>query len=159
MAGRICPSRSATAGAGAVRRRRRGFSLVESLVAVSILGAAVLAVSVAITTAQQVAFEGQKRMLAAIAADDMLSELATLEYRDRPDWDGVLQEVGALQTIDGEAYPEAYWAVGRQVTVTEVVIDDDGLGIPIRGQEIVVTIIDSMGVIGTVEAFMPEPSS
>ncbi len=141
-----------------VGRRSGGFSLIESLIAVTILGTVVLAVSVAVTTAQQVAFEGQKRMLAAIAADDILNELVTLDYAVLPTWDGTIQGMGEMTTIDGEAYPEAYWAVGREISVTDEDVYDEGLEVTVRGRRIVVAVTDEFGVIGTVETWVAEPS-
>src|SRR5215210_8122673 len=67
--------RQRVGGAGALsfsagHDRGRGFTLLESLVAVTILGAVVLAATSAVTAAQKISFEGQKRLLGAIGAND-----------------------------------------------------------------------------------------
>ncbi|MBL0927255.1 MAG: prepilin-type N-terminal cleavage/methylation domain-containing protein [Phycisphaerales bacterium] len=136
---------------------RRGFTLLEALMAATTLGVIVLAVASAISAAQKVGFEGQKRTLAAIAVNDLLSELSTLPYNQLPAKDGMLQPPGEMRSLDGAAYPRAFWAVGRSVTVRSETLTDPSLGVPVRGVRITVEARDDGAALARAELFVPEP--
>lgn len=140
-------------------RGRCGFTLIEALVASTVLGVVVLAVLSSVSAAHTMSFEGQKRVLAAMAADDLLLELSTLEYADLLLRDGTEQSVGAMSTLDGEAYPDTFWAIGRSVTVVETTVQEEALGVSIRGALVTVTAQDENAVLVTLQAFIPEPAS
>lgn len=135
----------------------RGFSLIESLVASAILGVVVLAVAAAMSSAQTMAFEGQKRLLAAMAADDLMVELATLSYDDVRVRGAVDEPIGAMATLDGEAYGTAFWAIGRRTTVVPEAIDD-GFGGMIPGVLVEVETYDEHAALATVQLFVAEPT-
>lgn len=141
------------------RTRRRGFTLLENLMAAAVLGVIVLAVGLAVSAAQKASQEGQKTVLGAMAADDLMSELRAVEYADLPDYDGVVQGVGAMRTLTGDAYPDTYWALGRSVIVENARYQDEGLGAMINGRRIVVAAFDENRVLVELESFVPEPSS
>lgn len=144
---------------GVQRRARRvaGFTLIESLVATTLLGVIVIAVIAAVASAQRLSFEGQKQILAALAANDLLTELATLPFSDLAAKDGMTQAIGALETLDGETYPEVFWPLGRTVSVQEELVTEPDLGIQIRGLRITVSASDDARTLATIEAFIPEP--
>ena len=138
---------------------RRGFSLLENLMAAAVLGIIVLAVGLAVQAAQKASLEGQKTVLGAMAADDMMSALRALEYAQLPIYDGVVQDVGEMQTLDGDDYPETYWALGRSVMVENTKYSEGGLGAEINGRRIVVAAFDENRVLVELECFVPEPAS
>jgi len=140
-------------------RTRRAFTLMESLVAMTILAATVLAVGSAISAANQQSLEGQKQILGAMAADDLLSELCAVPYEDVPGYDGLDQGVGQLATLEGEAYPDTYWLIGRTVTAEETMIDVGDLGVQVRGMLVTVFAYDENRTLSSIQAFIPEPAT
>lgn len=138
-------------------RTRRGFTLLEALFASVVLGISVLAVISAITTAQQIAFDGQKRVLAAIAANDYLAELTTIPYSELPFHDNTFHPIGEMTTLDGAQYPESFWALSRSVTVTNTTLYDPEFGAAIDGLQLVVTCDDELHEYARLERFIPDP--
>lgn len=141
-------------GAGA----RRGFTLLENLMAAVVLGIVVLAVGLAASSAQKAAFEGQKMVLASMAADDLMSELQAVNYTALPTYDGLNQPVGAIATLAGDTYPSTYWPIGRRVSITDTQYQEPGLGAKVNGRSIVITIFDDSRDVTSLDAFVPEPA-
>lgn len=150
---------------GALPRRRNpsrpggrvGFSLLESLLAVTVLGIVVIAVISAVSTSHKLAHEGRKAMLGSMAVDDLLLELITLSYDDLKLKNGASESAGEMNTLDGTPYPDTFWAVGRTVSVTESTISD--AGVQIKGLSVVVTALDDLNVtLAQAETFVPEPT-
>ncbi len=139
-------------------RSRSAFTLLEALMASTVLTIIVLAIASSITTAQQMAFEGQKRMLAAMVVDDLMTELLTLPYDDIRPYHGMREPLGAMETIDGDVYPDAYWSIGRDVSVRETIVYDEGTDTQVRGLQIEVSARDEAVVLASVEMFLPEPA-
>lgn len=137
----------------------RGFTLLESLVATTLIGIIVIAVISSVTAAQQVAFEGQKLILSSMAADDLMLEIITLPYEEIVLRDGLTQAPGAMVSLDGQAYPDTFWAIGRSVTVEQHTITDASLGVKIEGLRITVTAQDEFRALATLETFVAEPAS
>lgn len=138
---------------------RRGFSLIEALVASVILAIVVLAVGSAVATGRQLSIEGQKTILAAMAADDLMGELVTVAYDDLDSHDGMDQPEGAMETLDGELYPERFWMIGRNADIVEEIVDIEGMGVKVRGKTITVTAYDEHRVLAVLQTFVPEPAS
>jgi len=139
------------------RRRRRGFTLLESMMAATVLGVVVLAVISAVTTAQRLSFEGQKRLLATMAADDFMIELSTVPYHELKTMSQSVQDVGAMTTFDGAAYPGSFWAIGRRVEVEPETVTDPGIGVSINGVRVTVTAFDAGADLVHLTMFVPEP--
>ena len=125
---RIVQLDTLTDGAIAVRRaNRRGFTLLESLIAMVILAATVLAVGSAINASSQQSIEGQKQILAAMAADDLLAELSALPYADLINHHGLDPRepesrtflYGQIETVllGGEDDPESVIDTSKKGTV------------------------------------------
>ncbi len=140
-------------------RPRRGFTLIENLMAAVVLGVVVLAVGLAVSASQKASFEGQKAILASMAADDLMSELRAVAYDDLPLHDGLFQAVGEITTLAGAAYPETYWPIGRRVSVADAQIQEEGLGAYVDGRLVTVTVFDEVRDIISLETFFPEPAS
>lgn len=140
-----------------VGRVRRGFTLAEALIASAVLAVIVIAVAASVSTSQKLAWESRKRMLATFAADGLLSELMTLDYYDIRSRDGQEEAIGSLETIDGVAYPEAYWALGRSLTVEDTTVVEGGSAIAIAGIEVRVAVFDEQRELSVLTAFVAEP--
>ncbi len=138
---------------------RRGFSLLEALIASVILAIAVLAVGAAVSAGRAQAQESEKVILATIAADDFLSELTTESYAGLDAYDGMVQPIGAMMTVDGASYPDTFWLVGRSVTVAEQDIATGEAGVTVRGKRVVVSAFDDMRTLAQLETFIPEPAA
>ena len=138
---------------------RRAFTLIEAMVAVSVLSLSVLALSSAVAAGQQASLEGQKMVLGSLAVADMLSELATVPYNTLTSYHGRTSNPGQMQTIDGVSYPSTYWAIGRQVSVVSTRFNDPGMGVEFGGLTITVRAVDAEGrTVASVERFVPEPA-
>lgn len=127
--------------------------------AAALMSMVVLAVASGITTAQQVSYEGQKRILASMVADDLMLELSTVPYLLLQDYNGVAEDVGALESLDGQRYPTTFRALGRRTTVIPATYDEPTLGVTIRGLNIDVTVYDAFVDLLTIRTFVAEPSS
>lgn len=149
--------------AGAATRRGRiacGFTLLESLIALTILTATVLAVGSAISASSQQSIEGQKQILAAMAADDLLAEMCSRPYAELVTHHGLDQGIGAMETLDEVTpYPDTYWLVGRSMSVVETDITTGDLGVKVRGMLITVSAYDENRTLSQIQAFVPEPAS
>jgi prepilin-type N-terminal cleavage/methylation domain-containing protein len=146
----------------AVRRGRtvRGFTLLESLIALTILTATVLAVGSAISASSQQSIEGQKQILAAMAADDLLAEMCSLPYAELVLHHGLDQGIGVMETLDGlNPYPDTYWLVGRTMSVVETDMTTGDLGVKVRGMLITVSAYDENRTLSQIQAFVAEPAS
>lgn len=137
---------------------RSGFTLLEALVASVILGASVLAVISAMSTAQTLALEGQKRVLGAMACNDLMIELSTLPYSELKAQQGATNAVGGVQTLDGFDYPASYWAVGRTLELTPDTVTDAKSGAVIKGMKVTVSAVDEEITLCAIQAFFPEPA-
>lgn len=142
----------------AILRVRRGFTLIEALVASALLGIVTLAVITAVASAQTLTFEGQKQILAVMAADDLMTELMTLPYADLKAKNGLDQPVGQMTTLGGTPYPSSCWAIGRSVQATEEIIPCDGLDVQIKGVRVIVSTRDEFRILASIVSFVPEPA-
>lgn len=138
---------------------RAAVTLLEALLASAILLISVLALTTAIAAGQAASLESQKLFLGAMAIDDLLSELSGVPYNNLDDYDGFEQVPGALQTVDGTPYPDAYWPIGRRVEVLAVNIKETATGVIIRGSTVTVTAFDERGELCAASLFIPEPAS
>ncbi len=140
-------------------RTGSAFTLIEAMVAVSVLSLSVLALSSAVAAGQQASLEGQKMVLGSLAVADMLSELATVPYNTLQSHHGRKADPGQMKTLDGVAYPSTYWAVGRQVSVTTTRFNDPALAVEFGGLTVKVWAFDSDGrTVASAERFVPEPA-
>lgn len=137
---------------------RRALTLIESLIASAILLMAVLALTSALAAGQAAAIEGQKLLLGSLAVDDLLSELWSEDYDDLPSYDGVQDDVGEIATLDGEAYPDSFWMLGRRVEVEDRDIKSAKTGVIVRGRIVRVIAFDADRDLVSAELFVAEPA-
>ena len=129
----------------ASRRPHPGFTLMEALMASAILFAAVLAVISAIMTGQEEAIEAQRRMQAALVADDLMGELATMTSNEAMAFPGTTPAGPFLAR-----------------TITSVVNEDlPGVGVRVRGVHVHIDIVPSLtelsNVLAQADLFIPDP--
>lgn len=139
--------------------QRAAVTLLEALLASAILLITVLALTSAIAAGQAASLVSQKLFLGAMVIDDLLSELSGVPYDDLPDFDELVQNPGALETVDGAPYPQAYWPVGRRVEVLDVTIKESASGAIIRGRSVTVFAFDDTGELCSATLFIAEPAS
>jgi len=137
---------------------RRGFTLLEAVIASAVLALTVLAIGASIAAAQMSSLEGQKAVLGSMVCNDYMGELYTLPYAEIEARSGELEPVGYVATLDGVSYPESYWTLGRSMTATEELFTMKSLGIKVRGLRIEVQAFDDTRVVASVETFLPEPA-
>lgn len=161
MTRKAVTSRTSIASSGLRRRvdRAGAFTLLESLVATALIGVIVIAVISSVSTAQKLAFEGQKLILASMAADDLMLELVTLPYDELKLKNNLTQSPGSMASLDGQVYPGTFWAIGRTVSVQDETITEPALGVMIKGVRVTVTASDEFRSLATLETFVAEPAS
>lgn len=140
-------------------QRTGAFTLLESLIASAVLAIVVLAVGASVTAAQRTTMMGRDAVLAAMAADDLLSELVGVDYIGLDAYDGLVQPVGGMQTLQGEDYPRDYTGLGRSIIVQEITVTEPEIGVVVLGKRLVVACFDNSRVIAELETFVPEPAS
>ena len=112
----------------------------------AMLFAGVLAVITAIMGGQKRAFEAQRRMEAALIVEELMGEIAVMDYSDLSLLLPPMKTVGAFLAI-----------------TTQQPVDEDlpGLGVRIRGRQVQVRIVPSIAQVGLTLAeaklFIPEP--
>jgi len=141
------------------RPRPRGYTLLESLMAASILLGIIVAITSAVTAGQQHALEAQTRIAGSLAAEDMLSRLIIVDYADLPTWNGHTESIGAMVDMHGQPLPDVYDRIGRTVSITSELFALDDLGVTVRGRMIRVQTFDANGTtLSDISHFVPEPA-
>jgi len=141
--------------------RPTGFSLVEVLLASVILAIISICLTQAIVAGQQQSYNAVDTHRAAALADSLLERVLALPYND-PDGDsdpgpedgedaytdfdnlddyhGYSEDAGELIDPAGNAWPDAYQACARAVTVADETINVAALGGNHPGQTVTVTV-------------------
>lgn len=128
--------------------------------ATGILLLVVVAVTAALTAANQQSYEAQQRIAAGLAAEELMSRLLVVEYDNLPSWDGYSEAVGAMTNVAGQPLPELFGGIGRQVTVSTTLRVATNLNIRIRGRTVTVVAHDSAdNPLAVLTRFIPEPQS
>lgn len=142
------------------RVSRRGFTLLEALMASGILLGIVVAVTSAVTAGQQHAFEAQQRIAGTLAAEDLMGRLTTVSYAMLPTWNGYTEPVGEMVDMAGNPLPESFASVGRAVQVASSTQMFNDLGVVINGREVRVRAFDNGNrTLAELIRFIPEPPS
>jgi prepilin-type N-terminal cleavage/methylation domain-containing protein len=157
--------------------RHRGLTLVESLLASAILAFAVVAVSEAVIAGQMQAIDALHRARAVELGEALMEEVLRLAYADPDgvgevgranfddlqDFNGFNETSGTLSDANGIAYDMPYQSFSRSVSVVPANagsgINVAGLGGPLMGLTITVTVRDAAGAIWTLTRFRAEPPS
>jgi hypothetical protein len=150
---------------GGVRRfalggRRRGFTLIEALMATGILLGIVVSVTSAITAGQQNAYEAHERIAGALAAEELMGRLVTVDYATLPSWHGYSEPVGTMTDMNGQPMPDSMGMVGRDVQVATSLKEIGDLAIRVRGRTVVVRAFNNDArILAEISRFVPEPQS
>lgn len=123
------------------RGLRPGFSLVESLIALSILALVFTAIASAIGAGTASAGETRSRVTATLAAEELLAEVLAEEWDDLTDWHGFSEPVGAARAPDGREAP-ALKNMARSALVIEEVRLLEPAGIEVSGRTVVIEVHD-----------------
>jgi hypothetical protein len=115
-------------------RPRRGFTLLEALIATGILFGVVVAVTGAITAAQQHAYEAHRCIAGTLAAEELMGRLIAEDYDSLPAWNGFTEAVGAMQDVEGAAMPASFDMIGRDVQVVASLEVIQELGVAVSGR-------------------------
>lgn len=143
------------------RGRRRaalpGFSLVEALIALAILALVFTAIASAIGAGTASAGEARTRVLATLAADELLAEVLASDWEGLIEWDGFEEPLGTARAPDGRPEP-ARRNLARSVQVLEVARTLQPVGIEVAGRSVLIEVRNETGhVLSTLKRFVPRP--
>ena len=125
-----------------------------------ILFVIVLALTSAVTSGQQNAFEAHQRIAAALAAEDLMGQLAHVSPSSITTWNGYSDPVGTLSRMDGLALPDTMQMIGRDVTVVATLHTVPGIDVKVAGWTITVRAFNADGrTLAELTRFMAEPAS
>ena len=137
------------------RHRRNGFSLIEALIALAILALVFTAIASAIGAGTATAGETRNRVLATLAADELLAEVMSSEGDDLLQWDGFAEAAGEGRAPDGRLEPDRR-ALARGVMVTSGTRVLEPVGIEVRGHLVVIEVRDGGDrILSRLERFVP----
>ncbi len=137
---------------------RRGFSLIEALIALAILALVFTSIASAIGAGTATAGETRNRVLATLAADELLAEVMSSPRMDLLQWDGFEEIPGEGRAPDGRLEP-ARKDLSRRVTVTAETRMLEPVGIEISGLLVVIEVSGSDDrLLSRLERFVPAPT-
>lgn len=158
-------------------RFRRALTIVECVIAMTILPLAVAAVAMAVVAGQSQALTAMRQVHVAALAEDLMEEVLSRPYvdpqgtsaagaepgengRDRfdnmDDYHGFTEDAGELERLDGSAYEEAFQRFSRTVACRYVPLTPP-LGEPCQGLEITVRVLEQGVEIHALTRVVPEP--
>lgn len=159
-------------------RRQRGLTIIECLIAMTILSIVVLVTSHTLVAGHQHVHYGDRIATAARLGRDMLEEIASREYRDatiptnlgpelgettRGDFDDAddyhayAEAAGSLLDFAGNRYPADDEVFSRSVTVMATTQTVTDLARSFPGLAVVVTVRAASGEQWQFSRFIPEP--
>jgi prepilin-type N-terminal cleavage/methylation domain-containing protein len=158
--------------------RNRGLTIVECLIAMTILAVIVLVTCHTLAAGQEHVQYGDRRSAAVRLGRDMLEEIASRPYRDLAtptnfgpeagetaraalndvdDYHGFNEAAGALSDFAGNAYPTADQGFSRSVTITANTLTVPNLSRTFTGLSVIVTVRARNGEQWQFTRFIPEP--
>ena len=162
---------------GRRRDRRRAITLIECVIALTILPLAVSAIAYSVVSGQMDAAEALRQERGAALAEALMEEILALPYNDpqgstalgpdsgetsrslydnMDDFNGFSESAGSLKNASGTLYPTQYQKFSRSVTcayTTQTLLGDVASGL-----QITVTVSDKKGKVVTLIRFVPVPS-
>lgn len=137
----------------------RGFTLIETLLAIMILSGVVITVTSLMTAGHQRTEAAQRMVVASLAAEELMELVLREDTGDLLLWDGWLEEPGHVTDLAG-ALQQDYRSIGRGVRVLPVRRFVAPLQIVLDGHEISIRTWDRDGrPLVALEHFKPEPAS
>jgi|SRR5688572_21247901 len=162
----VCARGGMPVGAVHVMRRRRGLTIVECLLALTILSATVLAATMTLSAGAQQDRRGDRAAVAARLGRDLLEEVTSRAYRepvsapafgpefgetsralydDVDDYHNLSEARGAVANVEGALYATHEQGFTRGVTVTAGAMNVADLGRNVNGLTVVVTLTGESG--------------
>lgn len=159
-------------------RRQRGLTIIECLIAMTILSIVVLVTCHTLAAGHEHIHYGDRIATAARLGRDMLEEITSRDYRDAAtptnfskepgetarnhfddadDYPGYTEPAGALIDFAGNAYPVLDQSFSRSVTVTETTQTIADLARDFPGLSVTVTMQAGNGEHWEFKRFIPEP--
>lgn len=139
---------------------RRGFTLLESLMAAGILLVVVMAIMTAVTAGQQHAFQAQQKICGTLAGEELISRLIRQPYANLANWNGMIEPVGEMKDGSGAPMPANMNHIGREVSVTTTMHVMPGLGVKVLGRTVAVRTFDAQNqTLMTLRVFVPQPAA
>ncbi len=143
-----------------ILRHRRGIALLEVMIAVGILTFAVASITSAIVAGQQQAMEARSKIVGAVAAESLLSQITQVPWETIDSWHGYVEEVGTITDPTGIPFVGDWNEIGRSVTVLADEVQVTPLEVFIIGRTVTVSSFAQDGrILSTIERFVPEPQS
>lgn len=161
-------------------RPRHGLTIVECLVAMTILSVVVLVTCYTLAAGQQHLYEGNRVGSAVRLGRDLLEEIVARDYRDRvggngnslgpeadeltraqfddvDDYQNYTEAPGALVDATGTLYPAADQVFRRKVTISKGNLTVTDLATQFTGLTVKVTVTAPTGQQWVFQRFIPEP--
>jgi len=157
-------------------RRQGGFTLAEVLAASVILALAVLSITQMIVAGQVQSHEALHHRRGQSLAEALMDEILSRAYPadtaslgagsgmprivyHMGHYHGFSEDLGEVEDAHGELYEGPFERFSRAVQMQAVSKTVSGLGDPVPGLEITITVTDDRGMTWTVSRFVPEPAS
>lgn len=150
------------------RRGAVGMTLVECAVAIAIVSASTLAITLSTMGGYGQLTSAERQALAVRMADDLLEEIAGAPYGAgggaRPHWglddyDGLVEAPGEVRDFLGESYDTGGYTLTRSTSVSSTSLPVSALGgVTISGKTVTVTLRDAEGREWRLSRFVPEPA-
>ncbi|MDP6601970.1 MAG: hypothetical protein QGH76_06700 [Phycisphaerales bacterium] len=137
---------------------RRGFTLLEAMLAVGLLTLAVASVTSAIVAAQQQSIEARRQIVASISSESLMARVASEPWDSLPNWDGYGEEGSDLLDPWGNAMQGDWAALQHTVSIKDAEIEVPELEVMVAGRSVtVVASLHDGRALATLERFIPEP--
>ena len=164
---------------GSARARRRAMTLVECMVAISILAGVALVTAWTLSSGAQNVARADRASRSARLGRDLMEEIRSKAYDDPnqtplfgpesgektrsdfddvDDFDGWKQDVGSQTTATGELYDADDQRFSRSVTVTDVSQSVSDLGVSVPGRMVTVVVKHQSGEQWQFVQFIPKPN-
>jgi prepilin-type N-terminal cleavage/methylation domain-containing protein len=160
-------------------RHKHGLTIVECMIAMTILSVIVLVTCYTLAAGQQHIYEGNRLDTAVRLGRDLLEEITARNYRDPSgttnfgpepdeltraafddvdDYQNYSEAPGALKDATGTPYPATDQVFSRKVTVTQGNLSVTDLGGQFKGLTVKVTVQAPTGQQWVFQRFIPEPT-
>ncbi|MEE2680966.1 MAG: type II secretion system protein [Planctomycetota bacterium] len=137
----------------------RGFSLIESVLALAILAITFTAIASAIGAGTSSALEQRDQVTATLATEELLAVILGAHWDELPSWDGFAEDPGESRAPDGSPTPSRA-RIWRSASVIDHTLQLEPAGRELEGRMVRITTRSQAGrVLMSVERFIPEPNA
>ncbi len=104
--------------------------------------------------------EARTKIVGAVAAESLLSQITQVPWESIDTWHGYTEEVGTITDPIGIPMEGDWNNIGRMVSVVASEVQVDPLEVFIVGRTVTVSSFTESGrILSTIERFIPEPQS